>query len=106
MDNKGSYQPASTAIAMQPAEVAVTSPQRDYLGWSICNLLCCCWPLGVASLIYSVKTRDARYYNDSTLEAEHSSKSLKLNIAALVVGLIFAVIYLVVYFVVLQKAQH
>ncbi|XP_070620741.1 proline-rich transmembrane protein 1-like [Erythrolamprus reginae] len=57
------YQPHAGpggAIFMQPQQtVLVTNVQiateQDYLGYSIFTLLCCCFPLGIAALIYSLR---------------------------------------------------
>ncbi|ETE56415.1 hypothetical protein L345_17874, partial [Ophiophagus hannah] len=48
------------AIPMQPQQrIPITNVQSvnepDYLGYSIFTLLCCCLPLGIAVLVYSIK---------------------------------------------------
>ncbi|KAM4015634.1 dispanin subfamily A member 2b-like isoform 1-T2 [Anomaloglossus baeobatrachus] len=73
-----------------------SSGQKDYLGWSIFSTLCCCLPIGVAALIFSIKARDAANQNDSTTAAKHSKMAFNLNIAALVLGIIFIMIVIVV----------
>ena len=29
----------------------------NYLGLTLLNLLCCCWPLGIVGLIYTLRVR-------------------------------------------------
>lgn len=50
--------PGQAAVTVQPT-VYVTqgtpiNPVPDYLGYSIFTMLCCCLPLGIAALIYSI----------------------------------------------------
>jgi len=51
------YGPPGTVV-VQPTvfvtRTALTQPASDYLGYSIFTMLCCCLPLGIAALIYSV----------------------------------------------------
>ncbi|MGH0189884.1 UNVERIFIED_CONTAM: hypothetical protein FKN15_039525 [Acipenser sinensis] len=46
------------AVTMQPAiyvqRAPLAHPMPDYLGYSIFTMLCCCLPLGIAALIYSI----------------------------------------------------
>ncbi|ETE57189.1 hypothetical protein L345_17098, partial [Ophiophagus hannah] len=57
------YQPyagPAGAIPVQPQQtILITNVQSvnepDYLGYSIFTLLCCCLPLGIAALVYSIK---------------------------------------------------
>ncbi|XP_043116664.1 uncharacterized protein LOC122360278 isoform X2 [Puntigrus tetrazona] len=55
--NQGPY-PGQTVVAAQPAvfvtAAPLTNPLPDYLGYSIFTMLCCCLPLGIAALIYSI----------------------------------------------------
>ncbi|CAJ0950181.1 unnamed protein product [Ranitomeya imitator] len=66
-DNKKMYQPTSDVVTMQPEPVSCEAPPKDYLVWSILSLLCCCLPIGLAAVIYSVRTRDATHQNDPDL---------------------------------------
>ena len=49
-------QPA--AVTVQPTvyvtQVPLAHPVKDYLAYSIFTMLCCCMPLGIAALIYSI----------------------------------------------------
>ncbi|XP_023681969.1 dispanin subfamily A member 2b-like [Paramormyrops kingsleyae] len=80
-----------------------TAPTKDYLGISIFNTLCCCLPLGVIAIIYSLRARDANAAGDST-RAEQASHTAKiLNISGIVTGLIFLVIIIIYWIVVAVK---
>ncbi len=45
-------------VTVQPAVFVIaaplTDPVPDYLAYSIFTMLCCCLPLGIAALIYSI----------------------------------------------------
>ncbi|XP_069596876.1 dispanin subfamily A member 2b-like [Ranitomeya imitator] len=99
-DNKKMYQPTSDVVDMQPGPVPHQTPQKDYLVWSIVNLICCCLPIGLAAVIYSVKTRDATHQNNAALASKHSGTAYKLNIAATVVGIIVIIVFIVIRFTV------
>ncbi|KAM5132384.1 dispanin subfamily A member 2b-like [Mantella aurantiaca] len=75
--------------------MAVTR-NKDYLVWSIISLICCCFPLGLAALIFSIKSRDANNQNDADTAAKHSRTSFYLNIAALVLGVILIIVIVAV----------
>ncbi|KAM3921167.1 dispanin subfamily A member 2b-like [Leptodactylus fuscus] len=74
------------------------SRQKDYLVWSIMSLLCCFCPLGLAALIFSIKSRNASNENDSDGAVKHSKTAFYLNIAALVMGIIMIIIIAVLSF--------
>ncbi|KAM5132564.1 dispanin subfamily A member 2b-like [Mantella aurantiaca] len=99
-DTKNSYQHSSAMINMQ-AEPAITQPPyKDYLIWSICNMICCCFPIGIAALIFSVKTRDAIYTKDDIAAGRNSRLTFKLNVASSVIGVVLFVAIFILYFVV------
>lgn len=94
-------QPAT--VTVQPT-VYVTRgplpiPVNDYLCYSIFTLLCCCLPLGIAALIYSISAREANHAGDQ-ISAERSSRMAKtLNHVALGLGIgfmILSIVYVVV----------
>ncbi|CAJ0950184.1 unnamed protein product [Ranitomeya imitator] len=90
-DGKKMYQPTVNVVTMQPGPVPHQPPQKDYLVWSIVNLICCCLPLGLAAVIFSVKSRDATQRNNVELAAKHSGTAYGLNIAATMTGVIFLI---------------
>lgn len=54
---QGPY-PGHPAVTVQPSVYLTNTPLAyplpDYLLYSIFNLLCCCFPLGIVALIYSI----------------------------------------------------
>ena len=50
-------QPGQT-VTVQPtvyvSRPPLAHPVNDYMGYSIFTMLCCCLPLGIAALIYSI----------------------------------------------------
>ncbi|KAK3509115.1 hypothetical protein QTP70_020226 [Hemibagrus guttatus] len=74
-----------------------------YLGWSICNTLCCCLPLGIIAIVFSCRTDTANLIGDTTRAQAHSSLAKKLNIASLVIGILFVILYTILYVTVLNQ---
>uniref|UniRef100_UPI0037E93DA3 proline rich transmembrane protein 1B isoform X2 n=1 Tax=Semicossyphus pulcher TaxID=241346 RepID=UPI0037E93DA3 len=86
-------------VIVQPTQyvvpVPLEHPVNDYLCYSIFTLMCCCLPLGVAALIYSISAREANSVGDRA-KAERSSKTARtLNHVGLGIGLGFMVLYIV-----------
>uniref|UniRef100_A0A087YLX9 Uncharacterized protein n=1 Tax=Poecilia formosa TaxID=48698 RepID=A0A087YLX9_POEFO len=94
-------------VIMQPTmyvtQGPLTNPVNDYMGYSIFTMLCCCLPLGIAALIYSISAREANHTGDQ-MSAERNSRTAKtLNHVALGLGLgsfVLGIIYVVVVVVV------
>ncbi|XP_067326715.1 synapse differentiation-inducing gene protein 1-like [Anolis sagrei] len=86
----------------------MTSPENNhptYLGLSIFNLLCCCFPLGIAAIIYSCQVKNANAVGDSNQAAKASRTANILNILGIFFGVIVN-IAAVVFFVVRLKLLH
>ncbi|XP_066537629.1 trafficking regulator of GLUT4 1-like [Hoplias malabaricus] len=99
---QGPY-PSLSAVTVQPT-VHVTSgplipPLPDYLCYSIFTLLCCCLPLGIAALVYSISTRDANSYGNRALAERNSRLALNLNNSALGIGVVFIIVYIIMVFI-------
>ncbi|KAI7812998.1 putative interferon-induced transmembrane protein 1-like [Triplophysa rosa] len=75
------------------------SNEKTYLVWSIFNTFCCCFPLGVAAIIYSCRADTANALGDGTKARESSRTARNLNIAAVVIGIICLIIIIVYYMV-------
>ncbi|XP_019402552.1 PREDICTED: dispanin subfamily A member 2b-like [Crocodylus porosus] len=61
---------------------------RDYKWWSVCNILCCCLPLGLVAVYYSGQVEECLARRDIA-GAKTASKTAKtINIAALLIGLV------------------
>ncbi|KAK5598476.1 hypothetical protein CRENBAI_010120 [Crenichthys baileyi] len=90
-------------VAIQPTmymtQGPLANPVNDYLGYSIFTMLCCCLPLGIAALIYSISAREANYVGDR-MSAERNSRTARtLNHVALGLGLgsfVLLVIYVLI----------
>ncbi|XP_062394674.1 proline-rich protein HaeIII subfamily 1-like [Sardina pilchardus] len=98
---QGQYTQGNT-VMVQPTTVFVTNsplphPVPDYLGYSIFNLLCCCLPLGIAALIFSISTREANSHGDRLTAEKNSQTARKLNHAALALGLIITATVIIFY---------
>ncbi|XP_040182736.1 dispanin subfamily A member 2b-like [Rana temporaria] len=105
-DTKNSYEHASPVINVQPEPVARLPQHKDYLIWSICSMICCFFPIGIAALIFSVKTRDAIYLQNDTVAAKHSRTTYQLNIASSVIGIVMYIVVFILYFVIGMQIYH
>ncbi|XP_040182738.1 extensin-like [Rana temporaria] len=60
-----------------------TPPCKDYLTWSILNIIFCCFIFGTVALIFSLQTRSAKRRRDWDLAMEKSHKAFRFNVAAI-----------------------
>ncbi|XP_003228829.1 synapse differentiation-inducing gene protein 1-like [Anolis carolinensis] len=84
------------------------SPQStypSYLALSIFNLLCCCFPLGIAAVIYSCQVDNANSLGNVNLAAKASRTARLLNIVGIVLGVILIIVLVVIYVVALKEIQ-
>lgn len=58
----------------------------DYLIWNVLSTLFCCTPVGVAGIIFSIRTNSAKARGDFESAARHSSTAKTLLIVGAVVG--------------------
>ncbi|XP_034279601.1 trafficking regulator of GLUT4 1-like [Pantherophis guttatus] len=97
------YQPYAGppgAVPMQPQQtIFVTNVQSvnepDYLGYSIFTLLCCFLPLGIAALIFSIKTQGANQQGDIVSARRYSRLALTLDHVALGLGIAWIVLAII-----------
>ncbi|KAA0702533.1 Synapse differentiation-inducing gene protein 1 [Triplophysa tibetana] len=98
---QGPY-PGQPPITVQPmvyvASAPLANPVPDYLGYSIFSLLCCCFPLGIAALIFSISTRNANTSGQQHEAEKNSRTALILNNTALGIGITFIVVYIIIFF--------
>ncbi|XP_012673460.2 protein lifeguard 1-like [Clupea harengus] len=96
---QGQY-PHGATVMVQPTVFVTHSPLvnpvSDYLGYSIFTMLCCCLPLGIAALIFSISTREANSQGNRQMAEKNSQTARKLNHAALGIGLTIIILYIVV----------
>nr|XP_056702363.1 proline-rich transmembrane protein 1-like [Euleptes europaea] len=103
------YQPYYAPYGLAPGQGPITqAPQHttyvvpvqpthepDYLVYSIFTMLCCCLPLGIAALVYSIQTRDANRIGDGVAAQQSSRMARIFSHSALGVGLVFCIVYIV-----------
>ncbi|XP_056609728.1 dispanin subfamily A member 2b-like [Triplophysa dalaica] len=75
--------------------MAGTSDQTTFLAWSIFNTLCCCFPLGIAAIVFSCRADTANKSGDTTKARDSSRTARNLNIAGAVIGIILIIIIIV-----------
>ncbi|KAG8569943.1 hypothetical protein GDO81_014602 [Engystomops pustulosus] len=98
-------------VTTQPTSVVVPQPlYKDHLSWSIVNMICCCLPLGIAALVFSIQTKDAIHRQDYPAAAQRSRSAYIINIVALVLGLCIHIAWIVytllAIFTIRQSYQH
>ncbi|XP_039368187.1 proline-rich transmembrane protein 1-like [Mauremys reevesii] len=83
-----------------PQQVILVPPppanEVDYLGYSIFTLLCCCLPLGIVALVYSIQTRDANRSGNAALAQQSSRMARIFNNTALGVGIVVLIVWVAV----------
>ncbi|CAI5781261.1 trafficking regulator of GLUT4 1-like [Podarcis lilfordi] len=91
------YGPASIAQTSQTIVISSVQPSRepDYMAYSIFTMLCCCLPLGVAALAYSIQTQNANQNGNYISARRNSRVALILAHTALGVGLGCLIIYII-----------
>jgi len=89
-------QPMNTQPPFQQPNNQQMPPQPDnYLVWAILVTVLCCLPLGVASIIYSVKVGSLYAQGDYNGAVDASQKAKKFAMIGGIGGLIFVVIYII-----------
>ncbi|KAG1943851.1 synapse differentiation-inducing gene protein 1-like [Pimephales promelas] len=95
---QGPY-PGQSVVTMQPTVFVTAAPLADpvpdYLCYSIFTMVCCCFPLGIAALVYSCSTRNANSLGQQALAEKNSKTARTLNHVALAIGLVFIVLLIV-----------
>nr|XP_055067133.1 synapse differentiation-inducing gene protein 1-like [Misgurnus anguillicaudatus] len=86
-DNQG-YQVVTVQPHIIVANPQLNEPMPDHLCYSVFTMLCCCFPLGIAALVYSITTRDANQLGYQQIAKKNSRMARKLNHISLVIGLI------------------
>ncbi|XP_055068042.2 uncharacterized protein [Misgurnus anguillicaudatus] len=91
--------PEQPMINVQPTiyvgPTPLAYPLPEYLCYSIFTLLCCCLPLGVAALVYSISTRTANMSGHQQLAEKNSRMARTLNHSALGIGITFILLYII-----------
>uniref|UniRef100_W5M770 Si:rp71-77l1.1 n=2 Tax=Lepisosteus oculatus TaxID=7918 RepID=W5M770_LEPOC len=96
--------PQGTTVTVQPTiyvtQTPLAHPLPDYLGYSIFTMLCCCLPLGIAALVYSILTREANHQGNQEAAQRNSRLARILNHTALGIGIAIIILY-IIYFTVI-----
>ena len=98
------YDEARETVIQQPTlynledQRAVEMP-NSYLFWSVFNFLCCCWPVGLFAVYYSIRTNETKRINSLGLAKSYSSKAYVSNLIASICGslMLFVVLPILVY---------
>ena len=89
-------QPMNTQPPFQQPNNQQMPPQPDnYLIWAILVTVLCCLPLGVASIIYSVKVGSLYAQGDYNGAVDASQKAKKFAMIGGIGGLVFIIIYVI-----------
>ena len=89
-------QPMNTQPPFQQPNNQQTPPQpANYLVWAILVTVLCCLPLGVASIIYSVKVGSLYAQGDYNGAVDASQKAKKFAMIGGIGGLVFIIIYVI-----------
>ncbi|XP_033015090.1 synapse differentiation-inducing gene protein 1-like [Lacerta agilis] len=103
--DSGVYQ----GLDQTPQSIFIIPPQPtnepEHLNYSIFTMLCCFPPLGIAALIFSIKTRDANFAGNGTAARQHSRTSLFLSHLAVGMGLVLITLYIILT-VIMFKARN
>ena len=88
------YQPESNELAKSLDISTNKTTPNSYIGWSIFNLICCNFVLGIFSLIFSFKTT-SRLIDGRLDHAKHNSQmAFRFNVLSTVLGAIEFIICL------------
>ncbi|XP_066495094.1 transmembrane protein PMIS2 [Tiliqua scincoides] len=101
--------PSQGPIMQQPQTVYITHAQPtnepDYLAYSIFTMLCCCLPLGIAALVYSIQTREANLAGNAASAKRNSKMARTLAHTALGLGLALLILYIILVVFVVMSAH-
>ncbi|KAM9351920.1 dispanin subfamily A member 2b-like [Symphorus nematophorus] len=93
----GASAPAGGATVVQYTTVNVTSePPKDHIIWSLYNFVYSnFFCLGLAALIFSVKSRDRKMAGDLEAARHHGSTARCLNIASTILAVASLIIFII-----------
>ncbi|MBR1594266.1 MAG: CD225/dispanin family protein [Alloprevotella sp.] len=79
-------------------------PKPDnYLVWAILVTICCCWPLGIVSIVYSAKVNNLYMTGQYQQAVEAANNAKKWAIISAIAGGVVALLY-VIYVVIVGAA--
>ncbi|XP_003225119.2 uncharacterized protein LOC100563944 [Anolis carolinensis] len=92
-NNEPVFQTSQTIVITHGQPIS----EPDYMAYSIFTILCCCLPLGIAALVYSVKTQEANRVGNSISAQKNSRMARNLAHSALGIGLTFLIVYIILF---------
>ncbi|XP_067930257.1 proline-rich transmembrane protein 1-like [Watersipora subatra] len=93
----GVVQTGPQQLVVIPTQPGVHQP--DHLPFSIFNMLCCCFCIGIVALIKSFDVRSANAVGDFERAKRSSEAALRLNKIALGIGMVIICLYTIAIFV-------
>ena len=86
-----------SASAYQPQQQFGAVPPKvpDYLAWSVLVTLCCCPPLGIAAIIFSVMANSAKNHGEYQSAIDHAGKAKICLWISFVIGVIWMTFYVI-----------
>lgn len=74
---------------------AVPPKPDSYLAWAVVTLVCCCWPVSIAAVVYAAKV-DSLWRSGRYAEAKHaSSRARTFTVLSVLIGLVGLGVYLI-----------
>ena len=100
----GGYAPGG--YAPQGGGYGQSGPQvTDYLIWSIITTLCCCLPLGIVGIIFSINSKNDLSAGRYESAVKNYNIAFYCNVIGLVVGLIANVLVAIIQFAAIAAAE-
>ena len=83
----------------------VEKKPKSHIGCSIFNLLCCCCPIGLIAVYFSIQTHKSREKNNLENAKSYSSKAYIFNVLAPIFGVLFLTIWAIRIYFRIQQYQ-
>lgn len=78
---------------VKPSVVVSGAKVPDYLIWSIVSTFCCCAPVGIGAIIFSLRARQQQKANDIAGAQTSAKYALWFIIAAVALGIVVWLVY-------------
>ncbi|XP_062996710.1 transmembrane protein 91-like [Elgaria multicarinata webbii] len=100
--NQGPDLQTPQAVFIVPAQ---STSEPEHLGYSIFTMLCCFLPLGIAALVYSVKTKESNRNGNSIAAQKNSRLALVMGHISLGLGLIVWILYITIMVIQIKESN-
>ena len=85
----------------------MTTPNvPDYLVWSILLTLCCCPPLGIVGIVFSVMANSAKQQGDFQTAMEHAKKAKLFLLIGLGLGLCLGLFQIIIQILIISQGMQ